>query len=66
MNCQGQHQRFFRDLALGAKVPRLVELAKSKLKEGMCVVIGLQSTGLVLIFLKRIMNESCDVQVNPD
>ncbi|XP_022100278.1 protein FORGETTER 1-like [Acanthaster planci] len=39
------HQRFFKQLCLGVKVPRIVEEAKKALDEGYCVVIGLQSTG---------------------
>ncbi|XP_063056556.1 si:ch73-63e15.2 isoform X3 [Engraulis encrasicolus] len=39
------HQRFFKYLCIAAKVRRLVELAKTELEAGKCVVIGLQSTG---------------------
>ncbi|KAG9343655.1 hypothetical protein JZ751_013826 [Albula glossodonta] len=39
------HQRFFKYLCIAAKVRRLVELAKSELQQGKCIVIGLQSTG---------------------
>jgi len=39
------HQRFFRTLLMSLKVPSTVELCKEALKSGMCVVIGLQSTG---------------------
>nr|XP_054771437.1 uncharacterized protein LOC129279369 [Lytechinus pictus] len=39
------HQRFFKQLCLGVKVPTIVEQAKSSLAEGKCVVIGLQTTG---------------------
>ncbi|XP_038050120.1 protein FORGETTER 1-like [Patiria miniata] len=39
------HQRFFKQLCLGVKVPRIVGEAKKALEEGYCVVIGLQSTG---------------------
>jgi hypothetical protein len=41
----GAHQRFYREMCLGVKCPKLVELAKNALENGMCVVIGLQSTG---------------------
>ncbi len=39
------HQRFFKYLCMACKVPRVVELAQTALKENKCVVIGLQSTG---------------------
>uniref|UniRef100_UPI00358DE5C9 protein strawberry notch homolog 1 isoform X3 n=1 Tax=Myxine glutinosa TaxID=7769 RepID=UPI00358DE5C9 len=39
------HQRFFKYLCIGAKVARAVALAREELKNGKCVVIGLQSTG---------------------
>ncbi|KAK3513748.1 hypothetical protein QTP70_028724 [Hemibagrus guttatus] len=39
------HQRFFKYLCIAAKVRRLVELAKSEMNQGKCIVIGLQSTG---------------------
>lgn len=39
------HQRFFKYLCIGAKVPTVVEIAKHALDDGKCVVIGLQSTG---------------------
>ena len=39
------HQRFFRYLCVSAKVKKTVSLAKNALKEGKCVVVGLQSTG---------------------
>lgn len=38
-------QRFFRHICMSAKVPAAVRLAKQALADGMCVVIGLQSTG---------------------
>ncbi|CAD7704336.1 unnamed protein product [Ostreobium quekettii] len=41
----GAHQRFFKSLCMAAKVPATVRLAKKALKEGKCVIIGLQSTG---------------------
>ncbi|KAH8091947.1 hypothetical protein JL720_5521 [Aureococcus anophagefferens] len=41
----GGHQRFFRSLITGFKVPTLVKLARAALDDGKCVVIGLQSTG---------------------
>uniref|UniRef100_A0AAY4EL58 Protein strawberry notch homolog 2 n=1 Tax=Denticeps clupeoides TaxID=299321 RepID=A0AAY4EL58_9TELE len=39
------HQRFFKYLCIAAKVRRLVELAETEMKQGKCIVIGLQSTG---------------------
>lgn len=39
------HQRFFKYLCIGAKVPHVVEIAMKALEEGKCVVVGLQSTG---------------------
>ena len=41
----GCHQRFFKSLCMGLKVPTLVAVAKKALADGHCVVIGLQSTG---------------------
>ncbi|KAF6265098.1 hypothetical protein COO60DRAFT_1114902 [Scenedesmus sp. NREL 46B-D3] len=40
------HQRFFRQMLMAAKVPACAHIAlKSVSEQGMCVVIGLQSTG---------------------
>ncbi|KAI1881972.1 hypothetical protein AGOR_G00245690 [Albula goreensis] len=39
------HQRFFKYLCIASKVRRVVELAREEVKNGKCVVIGLQSTG---------------------
>ncbi|CAH8619980.1 unnamed protein product [Dicrocoelium dendriticum] len=39
------HQRFFKYLCIAAKLDACVELTKASLKDGNCVVIGLQSTG---------------------
>lgn len=39
------HQRFFKYLCIGAKVPFVIKTTKEALKEDKCVVIGLQSTG---------------------
>uniref|UniRef100_A0AAY4CFC2 Protein strawberry notch homolog 1 n=1 Tax=Denticeps clupeoides TaxID=299321 RepID=A0AAY4CFC2_9TELE len=39
------HQRFFKYLCIAAKVRRVVQLAREEVKNGKCVVIGLQSTG---------------------
>lgn len=39
------HQRFFKYLCIAAKVPSTIKLAKEAIKNGKCVVIGLQSTG---------------------
>merc|ERR1711965_167012 len=41
----GAHQRFFKDLCVASKVPAVIDAAKKAIKEGQCVVIGLQSTG---------------------
>ena len=41
----GAHLRFFRQLCTSAKVAEVARLALEALKEGHCVVIGLQSTG---------------------
>ena len=42
------HQRFFKQLCLGMKVPTIVKEAKEALDNGQCIVIGLQTTGEVL------------------
>ena len=39
------HLRFFSQMVMAAKVPEVVELVKKSLDEGMCCVIGLQTTG---------------------
>eukprot|EP00977_Amphora_coffeiformis_P006901 scaffold1508_cov178-Amphora_coffeaeformis.AAC.9 len=39
------HQRFFKELAICAKVEFIASDAIQKVKEGCCVVVGLQSTG---------------------
>jgi len=39
------HQRFFRSLCIATKVDKTIALAKQSLRDGLCVVIGLQSTG---------------------
>ncbi|XP_019644077.1 PREDICTED: protein FORGETTER 1-like [Branchiostoma belcheri] len=39
------HQRFFKQLCMGMKVPAIVQEAKESLEKGYCVVIGLQTTG---------------------
>ncbi|XP_051973528.1 protein strawberry notch homolog 1-like isoform X2 [Xyrauchen texanus] len=39
------HQRFFKYLCIASKVGRVVQLAREEVKNGKCVVIGLQSTG---------------------
>ncbi|GLC46902.1 hypothetical protein PLESTB_001282200 [Pleodorina starrii] len=41
----GAHQRFYRQMLIASKVRRCAELAQDALERGMCVVIGLQSTG---------------------
>ena len=41
----GAHQRFFRSLCIASKVDKAISLAKQALRDGLCVVIGLQSTG---------------------
>lgn len=39
------HQRFFKQLCISIKVPKIVAEAQQALSEGHCVVIGLQTTG---------------------
>ena len=39
------HQRFFKYLCIASKVKRIVCISRQALKNGKCVVIGLQSTG---------------------
>lgn len=39
------HQKFFKYLCIGAKVPLVIKIAKEALEQGKCVVIGLQTTG---------------------
>ena len=41
----GSHQRFFKQLCVSMKVPKVIEETKNALQEGYCVVIGLQTTG---------------------
>ena len=41
----GAHQRFFKSMLMAGKVPEITKIAKEALLSGMCVVIGLQSTG---------------------
>ena len=41
----GTHQRFFRHMCLAAKVTAAVKMSQDAVKDGKCVVIGLQSTG---------------------
>ncbi|XP_037040157.1 protein strawberry notch-like [Bradysia coprophila] len=41
----GAHQRFFKYLAISAKVDHAVKLTEEAVQAGKCVVIGLQSTG---------------------
>lgn len=41
----GAHQRFFKYLCIASKVKYAVEAAHEAIKNGKCVVIGLQSTG---------------------
>ena len=41
----GAHQRFFKSMLMAGKVPEITRMAKEALLSGMCVVIGLQSTG---------------------
>ena len=40
--------RFFRQMCTAAKVHKTVEQAKEALQAGHCVVIGLQSTGILI------------------
>eukprot|EP00795_Rhopilema_esculentum_P015446 gene15447-6694_t len=39
------HQRFFKYLCIAAKVKKVVSIAKDAIRDGKCIVIGLQSTG---------------------
>ncbi|XP_071944970.1 protein strawberry notch homolog 1-like [Antedon mediterranea] len=39
------HQRFFKYMCIASKVPYAVKVARESVKNGKCVVIGLQSTG---------------------
>ncbi|XP_029633048.1 protein strawberry notch homolog 1 isoform X1 [Octopus sinensis] len=39
------HQRFFKQLCMGMKVPTIIQHAQEALQQGHCVVIGLQTTG---------------------
>lgn len=39
------HQRFFKLMLMAAKVPTCAQIALDAVRDGMCVVIGLQSTG---------------------
>lgn len=39
------HQRFFKQLCISMKVPKIIEETKTAIDGGYCVVIGLQSTG---------------------
>lgn len=39
------HQRFFRQLLMCFKVPHVLEEVKRALAEGLCVVVGMQTTG---------------------
>jgi len=41
----GAHQRFFKQLLMSFKVPKLLDEATRALNENCCVVIGLQTTG---------------------
>lgn len=50
--------RFFRQLCTAAKVETVAQLAHKTLEEGKCIVIGLQSTGL-LVFLLALLPKSC-------
>ena len=41
----GAHQRFFKYMTMAAKVPKAVQIARQAIRDNMCVIIGLQSTG---------------------
>merc|ERR1712228_807145 len=41
----GAHQRFFKYLTIAAKLDECVKICRNSIREGKCVVIGLQSTG---------------------
>ena len=53
----GAHQRFFKSMLMAGKVPEITDLALESLKNGMCVVIGLQSTGEAATDQTRAKNE---------
>ncbi|EKX47790.1 hypothetical protein GUITHDRAFT_69176, partial [Guillardia theta CCMP2712] len=53
----GTHQRFWCTMCISAKVPGILEIVERELKEGKCVVIGLQKTGESAISK---FNASCD------
>lgn len=53
----GAHQRFFKSMLMAGKVPQITALAQDSLKSGMCVVIGLQSTGEAATEQTRARNE---------
>lgn len=42
---RASHQRFFKLMLMASKVPTCAQLAVEAVRDGMCVVIGLQSTG---------------------
>ena len=41
----GAHQRFFKYMTIAAKIKDCVKLSEEAIKEGKCVIIGLQTTG---------------------
>lgn len=45
------HQRFFRQMLMAAKVQRCAQLALDRIRQGFCVVIGLQSTGALALLV---------------
>lgn len=53
----GAHQRFFKSMLMAGKVPAITRLAIESIKNGMCVVIGLQSTGEAATEQTRARNE---------
>ncbi|XP_064639306.1 uncharacterized protein LOC135494911 [Lineus longissimus] len=53
----GSHQRFFKQLCMGMKVPTIVQDAKEALANGCCVVLGLQTTGEASLENERVQND---------
>jgi len=53
------HQRFFRSMLMAGKVPAVAQLAKKAVQDGMCAVIGLQSTGESSTEQQRRRNDDC-------
>ncbi|EOD07809.1 hypothetical protein EMIHUDRAFT_249392 [Emiliania huxleyi CCMP1516] len=64
----GAHQRFFRQLCVGFKVPALVAEVRAALGSGSCVVVGLQSTGeaaLERVAKARLLQAAAELELPP-